>query len=211
MYVAIAGNIGAGKSTLTRLLAARYGLTAVMEAVDENPYLADFYRSMRSFAFHSQIFFLAQRIKQHHLHIQPIEHLVQDRTIDEDAEIFARALHDAGVMDDRDHALYRTLYEAVAPTLRAPDLLIYVRASLPTLQAHIAERGRAFEKNIEAGYLQQLNELYDAWIAAYARAPVVVIDADRLDLKRVADQASVFAMLERSGLNWPLLASGGTR
>jgi deoxyadenosine/deoxycytidine kinase len=208
VYVAIAGNIGAGKSTLTRLLADRYALTPVMEAVDENPYLEDFYRSMDSYAFQSQVFFLAARLQQHLTLINPVEHLVQDRTIDEDAEVFARALFESGVMNGRDYAVYRRLYTAIAPSLRPPDLLIYVRASLPTLKAHIRERGRSFEASIDDAYLQQLSALYEDWIATYTRAPVVVVDADALDLRRASDREAVFAAVEQAGFNLPLLAAG---
>jgi len=151
IYVAVAGNIGAGKSSLTRVLSSRYHLSPVYEAVDENPYLEDFYADMPRYAFHSQIFFLAARLKQHLREVNPGRRVIQDRTVYEDAAVFARLLHENGIMDERDHASYRTLYDAVSAALRPPDLLIYLRAGLPTLKRHIAQRGRSYEADIDDG------------------------------------------------------------
>lgn len=205
-YVAVAGNIGSGKSSLTRVLSQRFHLSPVYEAVDENPYLEDFYADMQRFAFHSQIFFLAARLKQHLREVNPGRRVVQDRTVYEDAAIFARLLHEDGIMDDRDHASYTTLYHAVSAALRPPDLLIYLRANLPTLKRHIAQRGRSYEADIDDGYLLRLGELYERWIEDYSLSPVVVVPADDLDfvnndhdLKRVLD------LLERNGLTAPVM------
>ena len=206
MYIAVAGNIGAGKSSLTRILSERYHLTAVYEAVDENPYLEDFYRDMGRFAFHSQVFFLASRLSQHLRQVNPGNRVIQDRTVYEDAAIFARLLHDDGVLDERDHRSYRTLYDAVTAALRPPDLLIYLRASLPTLKRHILQRGRGYEADIDDGYLQRLGSLYERWIEDYDLSPVVVIPADDLDFVRhERDLRRVLDMLERAGLTRPVV------
>ncbi|RDI95895.1 deoxynucleoside kinase [Meiothermus sp. QL-1] len=206
MYIAIAGNIGAGKSTLTRLLAEHYGLLPVYEAVDENPYLADFYADMGRFAFHSQVFFLAQRLRQHLEQINPAQHVVQDRTIYEDAFIFAQNLRLQGHLSERDWQTYRALFEGIAPALRKPDLLIYLRASTETLKAHIARRGRAFEQAIPEAYLASLNQLYEAWIATYDLSPVLVISSDSVNYADDEEaRALLFRTLERFGLSRPLV------
>lgn len=206
MYVAIAGNIGSGKSSLTRLLSDRYGLRPVYEAVDENPYLEDFYASMELYGFHSQIFFLARRLQQHVEQVNPGEHVVQDRTVYEDAAIFATNLHRQGIMSDRDYRSYWQLYEAVRSTLKEPDLLVYLRAGLPKLRQQIALRGREYETSIEDAYLLQLNSLYEEWIAGYDQSRLLVLEADDLDyVHRPEDRDHVFDLLERSGLPGPLL------
>ncbi len=206
MYVAVAGNIGAGKSTLTRLLSERFHLSPVYEAVDENPYLADFYTDMPRYAFHSQMFFLAARLRQHLAQVNPGERVIQDRTIYEDASIFAAQLHHSGVMDQRDYGSYLTMYEAIRQALRPPDLLVYLRASLPTLRQHIALRGRSFEQQIDDGYLLRLGELYEDWLEAYDLSPIVVIDADRFDVvHRSFDRDAVLEMMERQGLALPVV------
>lgn len=206
LFVAVAGNIGAGKSTLTRILSERYHLSPVYEAVDENPYLEDFYRDMSRYAFHSQMFFLAARLRQHLRQVNPGLRVIQDRTVYEDAAIFARLLHDDGVMDARDHASYRTMYDAVTSALRPPDLLIYLRASLPTLKRHIRQRGRTYEVGIDDGYLERLGALYERWIEDYALSRVVVVPGDDLDF--VNDDASLrrlLDLLERNGLSAPVV------
>lgn len=206
MYVAVAGNIGVGKSSLTRLLGERYRLQPIYEAVDENPYLADFYRDMRRWAFHSQMFFLAKRLRQHLEQVNPGERVIQDRTVYEDAAVFARNLHREGTLDARDHASYRQMYEAIAATLRPPDLLIYLRATVPTLQRRIAQRGRDYESAIDPGYLSRLNDLYDRFIAEYALSEVVVLPADELDFVRSErDLHRVYELLEPRGLVPPLV------
>ncbi len=206
MYIAIAGNIGSGKSTLTGLLAQRYGLLPVYEAVDENPYLADFYADMGRWAFQSQVFFLAKRLAQHLEQINPAQHVVQDRTIFEDAFIFAQNLWLEGHLSERDWQTYLALYEGIAPALRKPDLLIYVRASVETLQAHIARRGRAYEQTIPTEYLASLNRLYEAWVGAYNLSPVLVISSDTVNYAEDEETRELmFRMLEAYGLSTPLV------
>ncbi len=206
IYVAVAGNIGSGKSSLTRVLSERFHLAPVYEAVDENPYLEDFYADMPRYAFHSQIFFLAARLKQHLREVNPGRRVVQDRTVYEDAAIFARLLHEDRVMDDRDHASYRTLYDAVSAALRPPDLLIYLRASLPTLKRHIAQRGRSYEADIDDRYLERLGDLYERWIEDYSLSPVVAVPADDLDfVNSAADLRRVLDLVERNGLSAPVM------
>lgn len=208
MYVAIAGNIGVGKSSLTRLLSERYALEPIYEAVDENPYLQDFYADMRRWAFHSQMFFLAERLRQHIRQVNPGERVIQDRTIYEDAAVFARNLWREGILSNRDHESYRRMYEAIAATLRPPDLLIYLRASVPILKARIGLRGRAYEAEIEEDYLARLNELYDAFVASYELSRTVVLPADELDFVRSQeDLRRVYALLEPHGLVPPLVRS----
>lgn len=206
VFVAVAGNIGAGKSTLTRLASARFHLTPMEEMVDGNPYLADFYRDMAAYAFHSQVFFLAARARAQQRTVTPGGRVIQDRTLYEDAYVFARALREAGMMNDRDHGTYWTLYQALERALQPPDLLIYLRASLPTLRQHIEQRGRAYEASIEDGYLLRLDHWYQEWVAGYDLSPVVEIDMDRVDLRRSSDRESVWALLERHGLDAPRLA-----
>lgn len=206
LYVAVAGNIGAGKSTLTKLLSERYHLSPVFEAVDENPYLEDFYADMSRYAFHSQMFFLAARLRQHLRQVNPGRRVIQDRTVYEDAAIFARLLRDDGVMDKRDHDSYTTMYEAVSAALRPPDLLIYLRASLPTLKRHIRQRGRRYEADIDDGYLERLGALYEQWIEDYSLSPVVAVPGDDLDfVNDEGDRRVVLDLLERNGLTAPTL------
>lgn len=206
MYVAVAGNIGAGKSSLTHILSERYRLEPVYEAVDENPYLEDFYRDMRRYAFHSQMFFLATRLRQHLGQVNPGRRVIQDRTVYEDAAVFAHQLHRQGVLDDRDHRSYRTMYEAIQAALRPPDLLLYLRADLPTLRRHIAQRGRGYEATIEDAYLLGLNDLYEAWIDAYELSPVAVVPVDELDFVHdAADRKRLFELVERAGLIAPMV------
>ncbi|WP_299426067.1 deoxynucleoside kinase [uncultured Meiothermus sp.] len=206
MYIAIAGNIGSGKSTLTGLLAERYGLWPVYEAVDENPYLADFYADMGRWAFQSQVFFLAKRLGQHLEQINPARHVVQDRTIFEDAFIFAQNLWLEGHLSERDWRTYLALFDGIAPALRKPDLLIYVRASVETLQAHIARRGRDYEQTIPPEYLASLNRLYEAWIGAYDLSPVLVISSDSVNYADDEETRELmFRMLEAYGLSRPLV------
>jgi deoxyadenosine/deoxycytidine kinase len=206
MYIAIAGNIGAGKSTLTQILSERYLLTPVYEAVDENPYLEDFYQDMPRYAFHSQMFFLAKRLEQHLHHINPGSRIIQDRTIYEDANIFARNLFEDGTMSLRDYNSYRKMYEAILQALRPPDLLVYIRASVPTLQAHIRKRGRDYEMNIRKEYLEKLNALYETFITTYTFSDVVFIDGDEIDfVGSKSRQAEVLRRLEQHGLTAPVL------
>jgi deoxyadenosine/deoxycytidine kinase len=181
LFVAIAGNVGVGKSTLTAKLAAYFSWTPFYEAVDDNPYLADFYRDMKRWSFHSQIYFLSRRLRHHKDLILHPNHVVQDRTVYEDAEIFARNLHEQDQMHPRDYQSYRELYEVMVELLPPPDLLIYLKASVPTLMKRIAQRGRDFERDISSHYLERLNHFYNAWIDTFGLCQVLTIDADHLN------------------------------
>lgn len=181
LFVAVAGNIGAGKSSLTRLLADHFGWRPYFESVDDNPYLPDFYADMRRWSFHLQIYFLANRFKHHKRMTESGEPVIQDRSIYEDAEIFARNLHDIGKMDDRDYSNYVSLFEVMTDYLKSPDLMIYLRASIETLLQQISRRGRSFEQGIQREYLEQLNKHYEGWISHYHRGPLLVIESDNLD------------------------------
>lgn len=186
-FVAVAGNIGAGKSSLTRLLSDYFKWEALFERVDDNPYLADFYEDMRRWSFNLQVFFLSSRFHQHRT-IENMPHsVVQDRTIYEDAEIFARNLHDMGLMSKRDFENYTELFGIMTSYLRPPDLLIYLRASVPTLVRHIQARGRAFESTIRIEYLERLNKLYENWIERYEAGPKMIIDVDDYDYVNADD------------------------
>ncbi|WP_322808104.1 deoxynucleoside kinase [Thermanaerothrix sp.] len=180
-YIIVAGNIGVGKSTLVRLLCERLGWQAYYEPEVENPYLGDFYRDMQAWAFHSQVFFLAHRLRIH-LQIQRSpDSAVQDRSLYEDAEIFAQGLYLQGALSERDYATYRALYQAACDCLTPPDLMIYLRASTATLQRRIAQRRRPYEREIPLDYLERLNALYEAWVAGFTLCPVLTVPADDLD------------------------------
>ncbi len=180
-FVTIAGNIGVGKSTLVSLLANKLGWEPVLEAVTENPYLADFYEDMNRWSFHSQVFFLARRLQQHHDLLQQPNPVLQDRSVYEDAEIFARNLYHQGHLSERDWTSYFELYQTLTHLLRPPDLVIYLRASVPTLRRRITGRGREYERNIADNYLADLNRLYDNWAASFTLSPVLTVDTDNLD------------------------------
>ncbi len=180
-FIAIAGNIGVGKSTLTRLLAQQLDWEPFYEAVEDNPYLADFYQDMRRWSFHSQIFFLSHRLRHHRALLDRPNSVVQDRSVYEDAEVFACNLDRQGHMSERDYKSYRELYEVLTLFLPSPDLVVYLRASVPTLQRRIAQRGREFERDISADYLAQLNNLYEEWITSFTLCPVLTVPADALD------------------------------
>ena len=183
-YIAIAGNMGVGKSTLTQLLSESLGWTPFYEAVDDNPYLADFYKDMRQWSFHSQIFFLTRRIRSHREIVAYPNTALQDRSVYEDAEVFARNLYQRRNMSDRDYQLYRDLYEELIQALPRPDLMIYLKASVPTLIERIHRRGRDFERDVSPLYLQQLNELYNSWIEDFTLCPILTLQADHLDFVR---------------------------
>ncbi len=183
-FIAVAGNIGVGKSTLVELLTRRQGWEPVYEAVTENPYLADFYSDMRRWSFHSQVFFLSRRLQQHHALMTRTQSVLQDRSVYEDAEIFARNLYRQGHMSDRDWAAYYELFETLTTLLPAPDLVIYLRAAVPTLQRRIALRGREYERTISAEYLTQLNTLYDEWVERFTLSPTLTIETDDLNYVR---------------------------
>ena len=180
-YVAIAGNIGAGKSSLTDILSGYFGWEAFYEQVDDNPYLTDFYNDMRRWSFNLQVYFLSSRFK-HQQHIENAEgSIVQDRSIYEDAEIFARNLHEMGLMSKRDYNNYTQLFSIMTSYLRPPSLLVYLRASVPTLVEHIQQRGREFESTIRIDYLERLQRHYENWIEKYDLGPKMIIDVDELD------------------------------
>lgn len=187
-YIAIAGNIGVGKTTLTKLLHERFGWKIFCEPEANNPYLEDFYHNMQRWAYHSQIFFLTERFKDH-LRIQKIaEPCVQDRSIYEDAEIFVENLYARQLMPMRDYQSYRNLYEAMAESLQRPGLVVYLKASTWTLISRIRKRGRTYERDIDREYLAQLNIGYDQWIRKITESwNVLVVDTDNYDIDRDAD------------------------
>lgn len=180
-FIAIAGNIGVGKSTLVNMLCERLGWEPFFEGVIDNPYLADFYADMRAWAFHSQLFFLSRRLRDLHDLMNHPKTVVQDRSVYEDAEIFAKNLYRQGLIAKRDWNTYRELYEVLTQLLPPPDLVVYLQASVPTLTQRIAQRGRDYEKSIAPEYLGQLNALYEEWIANFSVCPTLVVPADRLD------------------------------
>lgn len=181
IYIAVAGNIGAGKSTLTDWLCRNYDIEPFFEPNEDNPYLPDFYGDMRRWSFHSQVFFLSHKFRIHlDLDKEPGT-VVQDRTIYEDAEVFATALHQSGKMDDRDWQTYSELYGTITEQLRPPDLMIYLRSSIRTLRKRIKLRGRAMEQQMPVAYLKLLQRLYDEWLDRYDMSEVLVLDTDRLD------------------------------
>jgi deoxyadenosine/deoxycytidine kinase len=196
-HIAIAGNIGSGKTTLTTLLAKHYGWEAHFEDVDNNPYLNDFYNDMQRWSFNLQIFFLNSRFRQ----LQDIraqeKTVIQDRTIYEDANIFAPNLHSMGLMTGRDYENYRSLFDAVNKMIGAPDLLIYLRASVPTLVKQIQKRGREYEDSIRLDYLRRLNERYEAWIDTYQEGKLLIIEVDNLNFAdKAEDLGSIVNKIE---------------
>ena len=178
MHIAVAGNIGAGKTTLTTLLAKHYGWGTHFEDVDENPYLLDFYDEMQRWSFNLQIYYLNSRFTQIQDIRQNSKTVIQDRTIYEDAYIFAPNLHSMGLMTSRDFENYFSLFNLLESFISAPDLLIYLRASVPKLVQNIQKRGREYEESIRLDYLKRLNERYEAWISTYDRGNLLVIDID---------------------------------
>ena len=181
MHVAIAGNIGAGKTTLTKLLAKHYKWEPHYESVEENPYLDDFYGEMERWSFNLQVYFLNSRFRQVLEIRETGKSLVQDRTIYEDARIFAPNLHAMGLMPNRDFKNYESLFELMERLVTPPDLLIYLRASIPTLVGQIHKRGRDYENSISIDYLSRLNERYEAWITKYEKGKLLIIDVDNLN------------------------------
>jgi deoxyadenosine/deoxycytidine kinase len=181
LFIAVAGNIGAGKSSLAKLLGERFQWRPYFESVDDNPYLADFYGDMERWSFHLQIYFLANRFKCHKEIVESSESVIQDRSIYEDAEIFARNLYNIGKMTERDYTNYVSLFHVMMEYLKPPDLLIYLRANVDTLINQIVRRGRDFEQGIQRSYLEQLNKLYENWITNYKLGPLLIIESDNLD------------------------------
>ena len=202
MHIAIAGNIGSGKTTLTKMLAQRYGWTPRFEPVDNNPYLDDFYRDMNRWAFNLQIYFLNKRFKEVVEIANSTETIIQDRTIFEDARIFAPNLHDQGFMSDRDFQNYSDLFDLMMSLVKLPQLMIYIRSSIPTLVKHIEKRGRTFEKSIRIDYLTGLQERYENWIKNY-KGELIIMDGDNSsfedtpeDFRKVTDMidASLYGL-----------------
>ena len=196
-HIAVAGNIGAGKTTLVKKLAQHYRWKVLLESVDDNPYLADFYDDMQQWAFPLQIYFLNSRFQQM-LEAQQNElPVIQDRTIYEDAYIFGKNLHQNQILSERDFNTYWGVYESMKAMITPPDLLIYLRASVPTLIDQIAKRGRDYEQSISIKYLETLNRQYEAWIAQYQESRLLILDADRIDyVSRAEDFGYVISRID---------------
>ena len=193
MHIAIAGNIGSGKTTLSKMLAKHYGWTPRFESVENNPYLADFYADMNRWSFNLQVYFLNKRFKDVVEISRSTETIVQDRTIFEDARIFAPNLHAQGMMSDRDFETYNDLFDLMMSLVGLPDLMIYIKSSIPTLVAQIQKRGREYEQTMNLNYLKGLEDRYQTWIESY-KGPLIVIDGDNCkfgdnpdDFKHVVD------------------------
>jgi deoxyadenosine/deoxycytidine kinase len=180
MHIAIAGNIGSGKTTLTGLLAKNYKYTPQYEDVDSNPYLSSFYEDMKRWSFNLQIYFLNSRFRQIVEVHRQAQDVIQDRTIFEDAFIFAPNLHDMGLMSSRDFATYQSIFELMVSFIKPPDLLIYLRADVPTLVSQIQKRGRDYEASIRLDYLKSLNDRYESWISGYKEGKLLIIDVEKV-------------------------------
>ncbi len=190
MHIAIAGNIGSGKTTLAGLLSKHYNWDAHYEDVDDNPYLNDFYEEMQRWSFNLQVYFLNSRLNQI-LNIRKSgKTVIQDRTIYEDAYIFAPNLHSMGLMSTRDFENYFTLFNLMTSLIQPPDLLIYLRATVPTLVNQIQKRGRDYENSIRLDYLKRLNERYEAWVGSYNLGKLLIIDVDNLNFTEVKEDLS---------------------
>ena len=196
MHIAIAGNIGSGKTTLTRLLAKQFGWTPHFEEVDHNPYLDSFYEDMQRWSFNIQIFFLNSRFRQVIDIRNSGKNVVQDRTIYEDAMIFAPNLYSMGLMESRDFENYRSLFDLMSKFIQAPDLLIYLRASVPTLIRQIAKRNRDYEQSIRLDYLSNLNDRYEQWISGYKEGKLLIIESDNLELENPEDLGGIVEKIE---------------
>lgn len=195
-FIAVAGNIGAGKSSLTQLLSLRFGWKPFYESVEDNPYLNDFYADMKRWSFNLQVYFLSNRFRSHKAITEGPESVILDRIIYEDAEIFARNLFEIGKMEERDYNNYVALYEVMTEYLRAPDLLIYLRANTDTLVKQVALRGRGFEQTIKREYLDKLNKHYESWIGRYKKGPLLVIESDEIDfVNRMEDLEKLVGMI----------------
>ena len=181
-FIVVAGNIGAGKSTLVELLSRELQLTPFYEPVSENPYLSDFYEDMKRWAFQSQLFYLTRRLRIHRQLLDVQGSVIQDRSVYEDAEIFAKNLFLQGDISERDFGVYQDLYQILVTLLPPPDMIIYLKTSVPVLAQRIDRRGRDFEADIPQDYLARLNDLYEGWIANVNQCPVLIISTDNLDL-----------------------------
>jgi deoxyadenosine/deoxycytidine kinase len=196
-FIAIAGNIGSGKSSLLEFLTASYDVAPFYEPNEANPYLADFYRDMRRWAFASQLFFLSNKFRIHLEAARTPGVVIQDRTIFEDAEIFATALHQMRKIDQRDWGTYWSFYQAILSAIEPPDLLIYLRCPIRTLRRRIRLRGRSMEQDIPLAYLRRLQGLYEAWIERYELGEVLVLESDRLDfVSDLVDRHDVRSRIE---------------
>lgn len=193
IFLAVAGNIGSGKSSLTRLLCEHFDWTPMYESVEDNPYLGDFYGDMERWAFHLQVYFLSNRFRSHKSIVEGRRSVVLDRVIYEDAEIFARNLFEMKKMNTRDYNNYVALYNVMNEYLRPPDLLIYLRANVDTLLHQITLRGRTYEQSIPREYLEQLNRHYESWIQRYNKGKLLVVESDGLDFVNKKDDFEALA------------------
>lgn len=200
-FLSIAGNIGSGKSSLTRMISEEFGWTPYYESVQDNPYLADFYGNMNRWSFNLQVYFLSHRFKIHKEILELGTSVVQDRSIYEDVEIFARNLFDMGRMDERDFENYSNLFYEMTSYLKAPDLLVYLKAEIPTLLKQIKIRGRDFEKSIEQTYLEKLNNSYNEWIEKYSYGKKIIIETDELDFVNDTDHRNEIIQKIKTALN----------
>lgn len=198
MHIAIAGNIGSGKTTLTTLLSKHLGWKPHYEDVDDNPYLVSFYDDMQRWSFNLQIYFLNSRFRQILDIRNSGDDVVQDRTIFEDAYIFAENLYDMGLMSERDYNNYLSLFNLMSSYMQAPDLLIYLRASIPTLVRQIAKRNRAYEQSIRLDYLKSLNDKYEKWISSYDKGKVLIIESDDVEFENPEDLSKVIDSINAS-------------
>ncbi|MEJ8606938.1 deoxynucleoside kinase [Riemerella anatipestifer] len=197
MHIAVTGNIGAGKTTITKMLAKHYGWEAQFEDVDDNPYLDDFYHDMSKWSFALQIYFLGSRFRQVKEIRESGKNIIQDRTIYEDAHIFAENLNEMQLLSDRDYKNYTSLFELMKTFVSAPDLLIYLRASVPKLVGQIAKRGRDYEAEISIDYLSKLNNKYESWIQNYKEGKLLIIEVDDLDfVERPEDFGSILERID---------------
>lgn len=198
MHLAVSGNIGSGKTTLTEKLAKHYGWKAEFEAVDNNPYLPDFYEDMKRWAFHLQVFFLNSRYNQIRKIQDNNENTIQDRTIYEDAYIFAANLYKSNLLTERDYWNYRSLFDSMIQHVKAPDLLIYLKADIPKLVGQIEKRGRTYETAMRIDYLKNLNQHYEDWIENYQEGKLLIIDVNNLDfVERSEDFSFIVEKIER--------------
>ncbi len=200
-YVAIAGNIGAGKTTLCEMLARHFGWDVHYEDTENNPYLSDFYMDMKRWSFNLQVFFLSSRYQQVQRILQGPRTVIQDRTIYEDAFIFAPNLADMGLMERRDFENYLTLFQSIVSQVRPPDLLIYLKASIPTLVEHIQMRGRDYEGSISIDYLKRLNDRYDNWINGYKEGKLLIINVDQFDFSNNQEHSAKVLELVQAELH----------
>ena len=198
LYITVCGNIGVGKTSLVSLLCQEFGWQPYYEGVNDHPYLDDYYKDMPRWGFHTQLYFLTQRLRQHQDIANIPASVCQDRSIYEDHEIFAKSLYNLGIMSERDYGTYRQLFDAISPYITKPNLLIYLKASVPTLMGRIALRSRDCESGIAADYLEHLNERYREWMEHFTLCPVLTLEADKLDfVQRDGDLLFVFDEVRR--------------